>query len=211
MIALDAGSAPVTRGGAQQWAREELSKAVYHRYDDPLPVRIVKAVLHWLDRMFSTAASHSPGGAAGALALVVLAVAVVAVARWRLGPIRRDARSRLPVLGGRPARAADHRLAAARAAEAGRWAEAVVERMRALARELEERAVLDQRPGRTADELAIEAGRELPHLSATFAAAARVFDRVAYGRRPGSREDYALVAAADDAVAGRRPVAVAVR
>lgn len=58
--------------------------------------------------------------------------------------------------------AADHRTAAEAHAAAGRWTEAVQERMRAVVRSLEERTLLDPRPGRTADEAAAEASVSLP-------------------------------------------------
>ncbi|NEA03407.1 DUF4129 domain-containing protein, partial [Streptomyces sp. SID10116] len=61
------------------------------------------------------------------------------------------------------------------------WSQAVQERMRAVVRALEERALLDPRPGRTADEAAAEAGRTLPSHTDRLRAAARAFDDVTYG------------------------------
>ena len=55
--------------------------------------------------------------------------------------------------------------------------------MRAIVRSLEERALLDPRPGRTADEAAAEAGRALPAHADRLRAAARDFDDVTYGGR----------------------------
>ena len=60
--------------------------------------------------------------------------------------------------------------------------------------------MLDPRPGRTADELARDAGIELPDARAPLADAARAFDAVAYGGRTGDRESYDSVCRADDAV-----------
>src|SRR6185437_11994579 len=76
---------------------------------------------------------------------------------------------------------AEHRLRAQQAAAAGRYDEAVRESLRAVARRLDERALVEPRPGRTADELAVEAGRLLPQLQSELVAGARTFDDVVYG------------------------------
>jgi hypothetical protein len=76
--------------------------------------------------------------------------------------------------------------------------------MRAVARELEERNVLAARPGRTADELAREAGAAIAAAATALRAAARSFDTVVYGRRDATADHYAQVRAADHAVTGSR-------
>lgn len=211
MIAAVLTPEPVTRDGARAAARTELSKAIYHRYDDPLPVRLLKDVYHWLAHAISTAADKSPGGPAGAIVLVILVVALVALARWRLGPIRRDVHLRGAVLDERRRRASDHRAAARLAAESGDWHTAVVERMRAVARQLEENGVVDPRPGRTADELAADAADVSPETRVTLAGAARAFDEVAYGGRSATLAGYELVSAADELAARARPRVLATR
>jgi hypothetical protein len=196
---------PITREAARAAARHELSKAIYHRNDDPWPVRLARWLGHWIDRLTSDIADHSPGGGAGAVALVVLVVLLVAFARWRLGPMQRSHRVDVGLLVDATVTAAQHRQDAANAAAAGDWQAAVIARMRAAARELEERGVVEARPGRTAAELATEASRELPAIAADIAAATAVFDAVAYGGRDATHESYATVVAADDAArrAGR--------
>lgn len=86
--------------------------------------------------------------------------------------------------------AADHRATADAHAAAGRWTEAVQERMRAVVRSLEERTLLDPRPGRTADEAATEAAVSLPEHGDDLRAAARAFDDVTYGGRTGDPDTY---------------------
>lgn len=61
--------------------------------------------------------------------------------------------------------AAQHRATAESYAAEGNWAAAIRHRLRAVARELEESGVLDPAPGRTANELASDAGQALPHLA----------------------------------------------
>lgn len=191
------GGAPITREGARAAADRELSKGVYHRYDDPWPVRAFNAVQHWIQRVLDEVAQHSPGGGAGAVALVVAVAVLLLLLRWRLGPLSRTARIARPVLEDRRASAVDYRLAAAAAATDGRWGDAIVARMRALARGLEESGTLPERAGRTADELAAEVALDRPDAAALTARAARVFDEVAYGGRAGTGVGYADVAEAD--------------
>jgi hypothetical protein len=94
--------------------------------------------------------------------------------------------------------ATDYRSEALAAAAAGQWSEAIVARMRALARGLEEAGEVSVRPGRTADELAVEIANGRPSLAVAAARAARVFDEVAYGNRPGTADGYAAVVEVDD-------------
>jgi hypothetical protein len=196
---------PVTRDGAQADARRELSKGIYHRYDDPWPVRVFKAVTHAIGDFLDRIAAHAPGGGAGAFGLLIVLAVLLLVARWRLGPIRRERRvAGGPVLDDRVRTAAEHRREAERAAVAGDWTTAVVERMRAVARDLEERGVVDARPGRTADELAAEVTVLTPAVADVFRAATSTFDAVAYGRRPAEAASYRTVVAADEAVGARR-------
>jgi hypothetical protein len=95
----------------------------------------------------------------------------------------------------------DHREAAARLAGSGDYAAAICERVRAIAAELDERGVLAPRIGRTADEFAAEAGRALPPHAADLLGAARLFDEVRYGRRPGNRPGYERVTELDTRIA----------
>jgi hypothetical protein len=87
----------------------------------------------------------------------------------------------------------------------------VRERLRAVVRSLEERAVLDERPGRTADEAAAEAGRALPDCVAGLRAAAVLFDEVWYGGRPAGPASYAALRDLDAQVQAARPERVAQR
>lgn len=192
------GGPPITRDGARAAAHRELSKAIYHRYDDPWPVRAFKAVQHWIGRLFDEAAKHSPGGGAGAVALLVALAILLVALRWRLGPMRRNVRLGRAVLGGETTTAAEHRRQAIAAASRGDWSAAVVSRMRALARGLEEDGELADRPGRTADELAAEVAAGRPDAGDVVTRAARIFDEVAYGNRTGSPDGYDAVVAADD-------------
>jgi hypothetical protein len=196
------GVPPITRDGARAAADRELSKSVYHRYDDPWPVRVFNWVQHWIGRLLDDVSKHSPGGGAGALVVLVTVAVLLIALRWRLGPIRRTERMPRSVLDVSTATATDYRQQAVAAAADGRWADAIIARMRALARSLEETGELAARPGRTADELAVEVAKRRPDAADSTARAARIFDEVAYGSRPGTPENYATVVAADDICSG---------
>lgn len=203
MIAV-VNAPPITRDGGREAANHELSKGIYHRYDDPWPVRAFNAVQHWIGRLVDELGKHSPGGGSGAVALLVAIAVLLVIVRWRLGPLQRTARLPAAVLDSTVQSAAEHRRAASDAAEAGQWAEAIVERMRAIARGLEDSGQLANRPGRTADELATEVARDRPDTAPVITRAARVFDAVAYGRRDGDADGYTDVVAADDLLLSMR-------
>lgn len=195
--AAPAGGVPVIgRRDGQRLARTELSKPIYHPQPS-LTERVAHFLLTWLSRLFHDTQAL-PGGWWGFVALAALAGLLTAVVLGRIGPVAR-ARRRAPEPGGlaRARTAQDHRAAAGRLAEAGDFAAAICERVRAIAAELDERGVLAPRIGRTADEFAAEAGRALPPHATDLLGAARLFDEVRYGQRPGTRPGYDLISSLD--------------
>jgi len=209
-LAAHGGGIPVTgRRAGQRLARTELSKAIYH-HQPSLTERVAHFLLTWLARLFR-ATQGLPGGWWGFVALVVLAVVLVTAVLARIGPVARAQRHRAGTNALGPARTArEHRDAAIGLAQAGDYAAAICERVRAIAAELDERGILMPRIGRTADEFAAEAGRALPPHAAGLLGAARLFDEVRYGQRPGTRPGYEQVADLDTRIgasAGRRGAA----
>ncbi|MDQ0952058.1 hypothetical protein QFZ24_005981 [Streptomyces phaeochromogenes] len=202
------GEPPVTipRDPAREAARRELSKRMYHENDPGLLERALNAFWEWVDKLFSAASSATPGGALGLLVVALVAVAVIGALWWRLGTPRRGPTSAAPLFDDRPRSAAEHRAAAKAHAAQGHWNQAVQERMRAIVRSLEERALLDPRPGRTADEAAAEAGRTLPAHTDRLRAAARDFDDVTYGGRTAGSDTYQRLSQLDRDLERTRPV-----
>ncbi|MEV6972522.1 DUF4129 domain-containing protein [Kitasatospora sp. NPDC093806] len=208
-IVVTAGGAPVTtpRDAARDAARDELLKADYHRHDPSLQERVVDWIMDRIDEALGALAGDGTTGTTGLILFLVVAVVIGAALWWRLGAPKRAARTDLGVFGTvGPRSAAEHRADAERHAAAGRWAEAVREQMRALVRGLEERTLLDTRPGRTADEAAAEAGRALPEHAAALTAAARAFDDIAYGERTADQAAFQLLRDLDRTLERARPV-----
>jgi hypothetical protein len=164
-------------------------------------------LLEQLGDLLDRAAANMPAGYGGLIAVAVLLVLAVVAVRLAVGRVGRVATSPGALFDGAPITAADHRRAADAHAAVGEWALALRERLRAVVRELEERGLLDNRAGRTADEVAVEAGRVIPSSADQLRAAARSFDDVWYGGRPATPEMDERLRALDDAVRRARPEA----
>jgi Domain of unknown function (DUF4129) len=199
------GRPGIGRRAAQRLAREELSKPMYHPRT-PLIQRIIEAVLRFLARIFHAASGAAPGGWWGLVALAALVVIVAAGLRAWMGPVARAHRSQGPLTPQGQARTArDHRQDAERLAGAGDYAAAIRECVRAIAAELDERAVLPPRTGRTANEFAEEAGRALPAHAPALREAAWQFDEVCYGQRAGTKAGYERLRDLDKQVMASAP------
>jgi hypothetical protein len=199
---------PVTipRDPAREAARRELSKRLYHENDPSLFQRALNAFWEWVGKLFDSASAATPGGAFGLVVVIVAVLAVLGALWWRLGTPGREPASAAALFDNRPRSAAEHRAAAEAHAAQGHWNQAVQERMRAIVRSLEERALLDIRAGRTADEAAAEAGRALPSHADRLRAAARDFDDVTYGGRAASEQSYHRVAELDRDLERTKPM-----
>lgn len=210
-LARSADQPPLTipRDPAREAARRELSKRMYHENDPSWFQRALNAFWDWVDKLFNSAASATPGGPLGLVVVIAAVLLVVGALWWRLGSPRRGPVSSAALFDDRPRSAADHRAAAEAHAAQGHWNQAVQERMRAIVRSLEERTLLDIRPGRTADEAAEEAGRALPAHTDRLRSAARDFDDVTYGGRAATEQSYHRIAELDRDLERTKPVLAA--
>jgi hypothetical protein len=190
---------------ARAWARAELAGP---EYEHP---GLVRRALGWLlDRLQDLPLPHGSGTAVtGTLLLAALLALLVWAVRRAGGPFVRGREATASVVGGAARSAAWHRSAADAAAAAGDLRTAVLERFRAVARELEERAVLAEQPGRTAGEAARAAAGRLPGLGERLAAGARIFDDVRYGDRPATAAMDGALRELDDALRAERLVRLA--
>jgi hypothetical protein len=85
-------------------------------------------------------------------------------------------------------------------AAAGRFAEAVRERLRAIVRDLVEREVITHRPGWTVTELARAAASVRPPAAAPLGAATAIFSEIWYGQRAATASDDTAMRAHSDQV-----------
>jgi hypothetical protein len=180
---------------AREAAANELADPVYQQAEPSLAER----VFAWLGERLADALAAVGGSASGGLlALVLLGLLVFAVVRLRVGRLTRSRPgARAVFAAGRTHTAGEHRQAAEQARARGDLAGAVRERFRAIVRELNDRGVLDERSGRTVDEIAVQAAERLPRHAGEFRAAATLFDDVVYGGHPATEAGYRDLAALD--------------
>ncbi|RCV55724.1 hypothetical protein DEF23_12085 [Marinitenerispora sediminis] len=193
------------REEAARLAREELADPVYGQAEPSLVERIYTWVVDRLTELVDSLGGALPGGWWVLGPLIAAVVLLVAGLLVYLRPARRSRRRGAVVDSGAPLSAADHRALAERHAAAGAYAEAIGERLRAVSRELEDRAVIVPRAGRTATELAAEATAALPEHRAALAEAARVFNDVRYGEHPATADGYAVLRDLDDRLRAGTP------
>lgn len=183
---------------ARRWAEEELGKAIYD--DSPTLVeRIIDWFGHLLDRLGELGGSAPP--ALVPVLVVLLVAVVVAVALLLGGRVRRRrvrAAAASAALFDGTRSAAELTARADAAARRRDYATAVVERFRAIIRDLDERAVLEDRPGLTAHEAVLAAGAALPDAAVGLARGGRLFDDARYGHAvPDQSADAELRALAE--------------
>lgn len=187
----------VSADDARARAARELLDPAYAQARPPLWQRVITWVLERVGDLLGRIVSGVAGGWWLVVLAALLALLVVVVLR-RTGGVRRVAREHAVVLPVSGTSSDDHRAAAAAAAASDDFATAVLEAFRALVRGLEERGMLDERPGRTADEAAADVSGAAPHLTAELGRAARTFDDVAYGGRRGARDGYQAISRLDE-------------
>jgi len=198
---------PVVPDGdaARDWARRELSEPIYHEQQS-----LLARLIGWIEGMLRDAQHAAQNLDWRIAALVLTAVVVVAggIALLVTGPIRRSrsAAASSDIFAETTLSAAEHRSAAELAATRGDWHTAVLERFRAIVRSLEERVILDERPGRTAHEAAAQSATALPVLAGELLSASEIFDAVCYGSGHATRDTDAELRSLDRKIQAAHPV-----
>jgi hypothetical protein len=222
-VRIDIQQTP-SQSQAQQMAASELANPKYHA--QPTPQNSV-TVLPSIGAPTTTPAPPPPSTTTSSSSTVILViigaivlVLILVLVLRAIGKPKKDKdkkpkkkkKDKSSGLGGQeeaPAfdevlvGAALHRRNAQTAAEAGQWAEAIRQRFRAVISTLDELALLPERPERTADEAARDAGDVLPEHRLPLSAAARAFDEVEYGEYLGSAAGYEQIRAVDEQIAAR--------
>jgi Domain of unknown function (DUF4129) len=194
----------VDRDAAHQAAQHELSKPIYPK------ASLTDRLSEWIDELLyriMLKGSALPGGWFTITVLVIVfVVAVVVAIRVARRTMRTNRSGNYALFGAHELSATEHRATAEQYAATGNWAAAIRHRLRAVARQLEESGVLNPVPGRTATELAREAGLAMRDLSGELLRAADAFNDVTYGERPGTEAAYRMVADLDDRLRTHAPV-----
>lgn len=186
----------IDRDAAHEAAQRELAKPIYPK------ASLTQRFHDWVDELLFRLVekgSALPGGwFTIAVLLVLLGVALLMAIRLAQRTIRTRSGGDYPLFDGGPLSAAAHRATAEGFAAEQNWAAAIRHRLRAIASSLEETRVLEPAPGRTANELARDAGARIPRVASEFAQAAAAFNDVTYGERPGTSAAYQMIADLDD-------------
>lgn len=194
------------RDQAREAAQRELEKRAYDEARPPLVTRAINRVLSELEELLNKATGSVPGGRLGVLLIALLILALAALVVVRLRPTLRTTSFDQLFATGRVLSAGEHRDLAEAAAARGDYADAVRERLRAVVRQLEERGVLDVRPGRTAEEVTREAAAEVPELAEPMGRGTRTFEEIWYGGQPAGPAAYATLVEVDRLVTAARMV-----
>lgn len=194
-------SIDIDRDAAHRAAQGELNKPIYSTGSAR------EHFVEWLNDLIYRLlqkTSSIPGGWLTATVLFILMAIALVIA---INIARRTMRTRRGgdylLFEAAQLTAAQHRATAENYAAEGDWAAAIRHRLRAVARQLEETGVLTAAPGRTASELARDAGAVLPHLADELSKAATAFNDVTYGEQPGTQTAYQMIAGLDDHLRSR--------
>lgn len=202
--------APLPAPGADE-ARElleqELAKPAYVEAQPNVFERILADLLRGIVGFVDGLGGLGAGP--GTLVVAIGAAILIAVAVVLIRP-RLNARGRRQEPGvfddGARRSAEQHRRRAADHAGDGNWNGAVAEVLRAVLRSAEERVVIDEQPGRTATEAALQLGRAFPPVSSDVAWLADLFNETHYGSGTATGDDYRRAADIDARLAAERPV-----
>jgi Domain of unknown function (DUF4129) len=196
-------SIDIDRDAAHQAAEIELNKPIYSKGS------AIHQLVEWVNELFyrllEKTASIPGGWFTTTVLLILLAIAVVVAIHVARRTMRTNRGGDYLLFEAALLTAAQHRATAESYAAQGNWSAAIRHRLRAVARHLEETGVLEPAPGRTANELARDAGTALPHLEGELSQAATAFNDVTYGEQPGTEAAYRMIVALDDRLRSRSP------
>ena len=207
MTAADLGVARLLLDPGPDEARRLLARELDRpEYREPL----LQRVLGWLSDLLATAAEGGDGlGRAASVAVLLLLVgaAVLLLTRLRRGPARAAAPA--AVFGEVRLGVAEHRAAARAAYDDGRWDDAVVEAVRALAAGLGDRGIVGEQRGVTVHEVVAAAGARFPAARADLTTLGVSFDEVRYGDRHADEPTARAALDLEGRVAAATPAATA--
>jgi len=193
---------------ARDWLSDELRGS---DYQDPWLESVVRWIIDQLRALFDGANRLANGGVSTVITVLV-ALVVIALLVWVLPKVRRERAvtgADGAVLEDLSITARTYRDRAAQAIRDGRLDDAVLDGFRAIAKDMSDRTLLDDAPGRTAHEVGLALASPFPDHAERLARAADVFDSVRYGHRRATADQAVEVQQLDAELVKARPVLTA--
>ena len=188
---------------ARNWLKQELHGS---DYQSPWLDSLSRWITDQLGKLLD-GASHLAGLSPAITALIALVV--IALLAWILPKVRRErvvAGSDGVVLEDVTITARLYRSMAAQAIRDGRYDDAVLDRFRAIPKDMSDRRVLNDAPGRTAHEVSVTLASPFPDHADRLARAADLFDSVRYGHRHASAHQAGQIQDLDAELVTTRPI-----
>jgi Domain of unknown function (DUF4129) len=188
---------------ARSWLRQELSGP---DYQSPWLESAIRWIVDQIRKILDGAgqlAGLSP------LITVLMALVVIALLVWVLPRVRREPGVSAPggaVLEDATITSREYRDRAARAIRDGRYDDAVLDGFRGIARDMSDRSLLNDAPGRTAHEISLALSAPFPEHADQLARAGNLFDAVRYGHRRASASQAGQILELDGKLVASRPV-----
>lgn len=176
------GGLDPTPAEARRWLADELQGSGYQQ-------SWPGSVLRWVSDRLASLFDALGGAANSGVSLVItvlLAFAVIALLVWVLPKVRRESAvssATQAVLDDLTITPGAYRARVRQALADGRYDDAVLDGFRAIAKDMSDRTLLDDAPGRTAHEVSLTVGRAFPDHAGRLTQAADAFDAVRYGLR----------------------------
>lgn len=203
MTALPYVPAELEADDARELLERELAKPIYDE-----SMSLFERFTQWLLGLFEDGSNIS-SGLSMTLTLVVIGVGILVISLifWRTGPLRRNRRvaQGAEVFDSVESSAAQLRDLGAQAAAAGDYESAVLDNFRAVVKALQDRVIVSDHTGLTAQEAADQASKRFPDLRTELNLAARTFSDVLYGKRAGSVAQYEQIQNLDGRLRQAKP------
>ena len=190
---------------ARDWLERELHGS---DYQDPWLDSVIRWILDQLRTLLDNAGDLAGRGLSPVITVLV-AVVVIALLVWVLPRVRRESvviRGGGAVLQDQTITARAYRALAAEALRDGRFDDAALDGFRAIAKDMSNRTLLDDAPGRTAHEVSLALAQPFSGHADRLARAADVFDSVRYGHRRATADKAGEVQHLDTELVKTRPV-----
>ena len=171
-----------TPAEARKWLSDELQGSSYH---DGWLSSAIRWILDQIGKLLD-GANHLANSGLSPVITVLVALVAIALVVWVLPKVRREPfldRPGGPVFVDPTITASTYRKLASRAFEDERYDEAVLNGFRAIAKDMSDRTLLEDAPGRTAHEVGQKLAQPFPDQARRLAQSADIFDAVRYGHR----------------------------